>query len=84
MCWVCDAGAYERIIAAVGERYAINVDRDRLVSDLLTAREKLLTFVVLDSDSGARAREELFSGIVKSAIQICGQSDSFDVPGGTL
>jgi len=68
MCWVCDAAAYERIIAAVGERYAVNVDRDRFVVDLLTARAKLLTFVTLDSDSGARARKELFSGIVDSAI----------------
>jgi hypothetical protein len=66
--WVCDAEGYERIIAAVGERHAGNVDRDRLVFDLLTAREELLAFVALDSDSGARARKKLFSGIVDSAI----------------
>jgi len=66
--WVCDAEGYERIITAVGERYAMNVDRDRLVFDLLTAREKLLAAVALDSDSGAHARKKLFSEIVDSAI----------------
>jgi hypothetical protein len=65
---VCTTAAYERIIAAVGGRYAVNANRDRLVFDLLTAREKLLAFVALDSDSGARERKELFSGIVDSAI----------------
>jgi hypothetical protein len=67
-CWICDAAAYERIIAAVGERYAVNVNHDQLAFDLLRAREELLTFVTLDSDSGARERKELFTGILDSAI----------------
>jgi hypothetical protein len=66
--WICDLAACQKIIAAVGERYAVHVDRNRLVFDLLAARESLLTFVALDSDSGAREREKLFSGILDSAI----------------
>jgi hypothetical protein len=66
--WKCDVAAYERIIEAVGAPYAVNVDRDRLISDLLTAREKLLGSFVLDSDRGAGERKELFGGILDSAI----------------
>ena len=66
--WICDPAACERIIAAVGERYAAGVDPSRLAFDLLAAREALLTFVALDSDSGARERKELFSDILDSAI----------------
>jgi hypothetical protein len=65
--WVCDLAAYERIIAAVGERYSAGVQRDLLVSDLLAAREQLLAFIALDSESGAKERKELFSGILDSA-----------------
>jgi hypothetical protein len=66
--WICDAAACDRIIAAVGARYAGNVDHNRLVFELLAAREELLMYFVLDSDSGARERKELFSGILDSAI----------------
>ena len=66
--WICGPTACERIIGSVGERYAANVDHDRLTFDLLGAREELLAFVTLDSDAGAREREELFTGILDSAI----------------
>jgi hypothetical protein len=66
--WICDTAACDRIIASVGERHTVNVDRDRLAFGLLGAREELLAFVTLDSDSGAREREELFAGILDSAI----------------
>jgi hypothetical protein len=65
--WACSAEAYDRIIAAVGEKPA---DSDQLVSDLLNARSKLLLFVVLDSDKGAKARKKLFSGIADDAIAL--------------
>ena len=66
--WICGPTACERFIGSVGERYAANVDHDRLTFDLLGAREELLAFVTLDSDAGAREREELFTGILDSAI----------------
>jgi hypothetical protein len=44
------------------------VDRDRLVFDVDPARARLLAFVTLDSESGARARKELFSEILESAV----------------
>jgi hypothetical protein len=65
--WTCDAAALDRIIAEVGERYVGKLDRNQLVFDLLQARSKLLTFVALDSDKGARTRKELFSAIADSA-----------------
>jgi hypothetical protein len=64
--WICDAAAYGRIIKAVGEQYPCT-NRDRLVSDLYSARSRLLTAVALDSDKGARSRKALFSAIVESA-----------------
>jgi len=63
--WVCSAKAYDKIIEAVGTRPA---NRDDLILDLYTARSKLLTFVALDSNAGARAREKLFSAIADSAV----------------
>jgi hypothetical protein len=65
--WVCGPVAYERIIAAVGERHSAQVQRDRLIFDLLAAREQLLAFMTLDSESGVRERKQLFSGVSDSA-----------------
>jgi hypothetical protein len=67
--WMCDAQACERIVAAVGERHARNVDRDRLVGDLLAARAELLASIALDSDGDARERAMLFNGVFGSAIE---------------
>jgi hypothetical protein len=63
--WVCKAEAFNKIIEAVGTH---PVNRDNRISDLYTARAKLLTFITLDSESGASAREKLFSDIVDSAV----------------
>ncbi len=66
--WTCTAAALEKIIAAVGEKYTDDLDRDRLVLDLQDAWSKWLLFTALDSDKGARARKELFGVIADSAI----------------
>jgi hypothetical protein len=68
--WICDKAAYERIVAAVGEK---PVNCDHLVSDLLDARQKLLLFTVLDSREGAKARKDLFSGIADDARDLKGR-----------
>jgi hypothetical protein len=66
--WTCTDAALERIIAAVGEKYIGDLDRDRLVCGLQDAWSKWLLFAALDSDKGARARKELFGAIAHSAI----------------
>jgi hypothetical protein len=82
LCWVPNAAGYKRIMKAIGERYADKVDRDKLVADLVDARAKLLTFVVLDSDKGARARKELFRSIADSAIALRKRLEADSAPSG--
>ena len=66
--WTCSTEALERILAAVGKKYAVDLDRDRLVFDLQGAWSKWLFFPALDSDKSARARKQLFGAIADSGI----------------
>jgi hypothetical protein len=72
--WIPDDAALNRIITAVGgtrhgqvSKSALNVDRNRLVSDLIDAHTKWHLFKVLDSNSGARNRADLFSTLADAA-----------------
>jgi len=69
--WLPEGDVLDRIIAAVGAKHTRKLDcgrlRNQLASDLLEARSKLLLFTALDSDKGARARENLFNAVAISA-----------------